>query len=145
MTQRILIAAAITFGLVACSSIDSRQNLTSLPETSVIAESTTTVTIAESTTTEATTTTVDPRIVELEERVKELERKAAATTVAPQVGSRPAETSPQTTAKPVYLERTQVRTVSKSLPNGPWTCERTYIFSDGKRTYEKFSSPTECR
>jgi hypothetical protein len=102
MTHRILLAAAITFGLVACSSSDSPQSPTSLPETSVIAESTTTVTITKSTTTAATTTTVDPRIVELVKRDKELERKAAATTVATQVGNTPAETSPQTTAKPVY-------------------------------------------
>jgi hypothetical protein len=136
MNRRILLAASATLALVACSSGDNRQSPSSQSDTSVIAESTTT---------DVTTTTIDPRIVELEEKVKELERKAAATTAAPRVVSRPAETSPQTTAKPVYLERTEVRTVSKVLPNGPWSCRREYIYSDGKRTFETFSSPTECR
>ena len=135
MNHRIILATSLIVGLVACSISDNRQSPTSQPETSVVAESTTT---------EASTTTVDPRILELEEKVKELEKQATAPTAAPRVISRPAETSPQTIAEPVYLERTEVRTQGKTLPNGPWSCRRTYIYSDGKRTSETFSSPTEC-
>lgn len=50
----------------------------------------------------------------------------------------------QTTSKPVYIIRTDVRTVAKTLPNGPWTCERTYVYSDGHRTRESFKSESEC-
>jgi hypothetical protein len=52
--------------------------------------------------------------------------------------------SPDTTSKPVYIVRTEVRTISKSLPNGPWRCQRTFVYSDGKRTSETFTSQTEC-
>jgi hypothetical protein len=52
--------------------------------------------------------------------------------------------SPDTTSKPVYIVRTEVRTISKSLPNGPWRCQRTFVYSDGKRTNETFTSQTEC-
>ena len=136
MNHRIILNTSLILSLVACSSSDNRQSPTSQPETSVKKELTTT---------EATTTTVDPRIVELEEKVKELEKKAAATTTAPRIVSKPVETSPQATAKPVYLMRTEVRPYSKVAPNGPWGCRRTYIYTDGKRTSEIFSSPTECR
>ena len=50
----------------------------------------------------------------------------------------------QTTSKPVYIVRTEVRSVAKTLPNGPWTCERTYVYSDGHRTRESFKSESEC-
>lgn len=132
---------ALALALLGCSSDDAPQSPTTAVETTV-AEATTT--------TQATTTTIDPRIVELETKVKELEAKLATISTAPKAAAKPAgtsppETSPATTPKPVYLTRTEVRTVAKIVPNGPWTCSRTYIYSDGKRTSETFSSPTECR
>ena len=52
--------------------------------------------------------------------------------------------SPTVTMKPVYIVKTEVRVMSKTIPNGPWSCMRTFVYSDGKRTSEYFKSPTEC-
>ena len=89
--------------------------------------------------TTTTTTTTTTTVVTLPEGFT----LTAPTTQPPRPPSQQA-TSPQTTSKPVYLERTEVSVVSKTLPDGPWTCRRTYIYTDGKRTSENFSSPTKC-
>ena len=69
---------------------------------------------------------------------------ATTTTQTPQPQPRVVDSPTQTTSKPVYIVRTEVRTVAKTLPNGPWTCERTYIYSDGNRTREDFKSESLC-
>jgi hypothetical protein len=67
---------------------------------------------------------------------------ATTTTQTPQ--PQVVDSPTQTTSKPIYIVRTEVRTVAKTLPNGPWTCERTYIYSDGNRTRENFKSESLC-
>ena len=51
-----------------------------------------------------------------------------------------------TTQAPVKIKRIEVRKVSKTLPNGPYSCERIYYYTDNTRFVEKYkSSSSSCR
>jgi len=86
-----------------------------------------------------TTTTTTTTVVTLPEGFS----LSTPTTRPPRPPSQQA-TSPQTTPKPVYIRRTEIRVSGKTLPDGPWHCTRTYVYSDGKRIDERFTSPTKC-
>ena len=52
----------------------------------------------------------------------------------------------RTTQASVKIKRIEVRKVSKTLPNGPYGCERIYYYTDNTRFVEKYkSSSPSCR
>ena len=100
-------------------------------------------------------TTIDPQIADLQQQLEELKTQVNATSIPTTTTTTPATTTTsarpkatdaptQTTSAPVYIVETKISKVSKVLPNGPWTCMRTYVYSDGYRSSENFKSETEC-